>query len=203
MTPDLGPFSGPKTGTRFSLKPGTTFEALATLRWDRLLATANTEGSLPLRINMDESSVKLWPGARPGNVVRSQGALFPSPAPEQAVPLRARRSAVTLVAFVCDDDAVQRLLPQFIITNERQVTPAMARRWVDGGHGPVRLLRHKSAWIRGADLQRILRCVASAIKPVVEDRRVILSMDACPVHLCPAVLRTSGQRGMHFLPVAA
>lgn len=158
---------------------------------------------MPLRLNMDESSVKMWPGARAGCVVPPAGAGRQAPRPEQAVPLSARRCAVTFVAFLCDDDEVQPLLPQFVVANKRLIPEIVARHWPAGGHEPVRLLRRQSAWLNGPVLQAIIREVAASLRPRVAGRRVILSMDACPVHLCTGVLRTVARCGMHFLPLAA
>jgi hypothetical protein len=201
------PFSGPENGPHFGNQfgPRNHFpEALATLRWDRFVATARAEGLTPLRINMDESSIKMWPGSRAGTVVPPSPAPGPAGPPlEVRVPLRARRSAVSLVAFVCDDDDVQRQLPQFIVTNTRMAPAVVAQTWAAADHAPIRLWRQKSAWLTGPALSRMLREVARAIRPATAGRRVIFSMDACPVHLTSAVLRTLAACGWHFLPIAA
>lgn len=146
----------------------------------------------------------MWPGARAGCVVPCGGAAGRQAAlPEQRVPLSARRCAVTFVAFLCDDDEVQPTLPQFVVANKRLIPATVARDWPAGGHEPVRLLRRGSAWLNGPVLQAIIRDVAVSLRPKVAGRRVILSMDACPVHLCSGVLRTMAKCGMHFLPLAA
>lgn len=145
----------------------------------------------------------MWPGTRPGCVASTADAGGRRPPLEQAVPLRARRCAVSFVAFLCDDDAAQRVIPQFIVANKRVASPGMVARWGGASCEPVRLLRMQSAWLRGPGLSKILREVAAALRPVVAGRRVVLSMDACPVHLCPEVLRTAARCGMHVLPLAA
>lgn len=94
-------------------------------------------------------------------------------------------------------------MPQYIVGNCRSVTPSMVRTWAAGGGDcRVRLWRKKSAWLTGKDLSAMIRDVARAIGPLT-GRRVIFSMDACPVHLTAGVLRTLTACGWHLLPIAA
>ena len=178
-------------------------KAIATIQWDKFLATANIGERIPLRINMDETSVKIWPGARPGCVAMPHSTAAGAAEVEQRVPLRAQRTAVSVVAFITDDEEAQRLLPQFIVVNKRTLTVTQARAWHTAAHAPVVLLRRDSAWLNAPALMTILRKVGHALGSLVDTRRVILSMDACPVHLHSRVLQTVAACGMHILPIAA
>lgn len=151
---------------------------------------------------MDETSVKLWQGGLRGCI--AQGGDEAAGAPmEQAVSLRSRRAAISLVCFVCDDPVAQRLLPQVIVGNERVLAASVAQEFQDSYHGNLYLLRRKSAWVNGGTLCRIIQLLAAAVEPLLASRHIILSMDACPVHLVPSVLRSVASGGMHFLLIAA
>lgn len=203
-----GRFQGPNSGRQFG--PGKTrlvrfFEAMATLQWDRFVASACPPGFSVLRINMDESSFRLWPGVRPGVIARPR---LPGRASsrdlEQRVSLRAQRGAVSFVAFVCDDVEVQALLPQFVVANERLVpAECLKGRALDRQTGRLRLLRQKSSWLTAPVLARILGEVGRALQPVASRRHILFSMDACPVHLSHVVLQTLGRLRMHFVPIAS
>jgi hypothetical protein len=153
---------------------------------------------------MDESSVRLWPAARPGAVAPPEVGGWADRSLEQPLSLRAQRTAVSLVAFICDDGAVQRRLPQFLLVTERAFPAKLeAMRTLRRPLGPVRVLRGKSAWLTASRLAKLIGEVGRALRPHCADRYIMLSMDACPVHLHPAVLRSIGNAGMHFVPIAA
>ena len=195
-----GRFSGPENTSRRDFS-----KAAGTLQWDRFLASACPAGSSVLRINMDESSFRLWPGVRPGAVARPrQEGRALSRHLEQRVSKGAQRGAVSFVAFVCDDPTVQPLLPQFVVGN-RHLLPAPGpnagvRSW---RVGCLQVLREDSAWLTAPLLVRILGQVGRALQPVAATRHVLFSMDACPVHLSPRVLQALGRLRMHFVPIAS
>jgi len=151
---------------------------------------------------MDESSVKLdqsWPRG----CVAMAAAGECAPPLERPVSLRHRRAAVSLVCFVCDDAAVQPLLPQVIVGNERVLPASVAARLQDAGTGNVVVLRRQSSWVNGETLRRIIAMLAAALAPLRERRHIILSMDACPTHLMPSVIRAVARGGMSYLLIAA
>ena len=75
-------------------------------------------------INMDETSVKLCPAARPGAVAVPRGHSLAGvlKTTQQKASLATRRSAFTLVAFVCDCPALQAELPQIVVANEQPLS---------------------------------------------------------------------------------
>jgi hypothetical protein len=97
---------------------------------------------------MDESSLKLHVPARPGLVFepsskRRRQLLREGKGPD----LRTRRSAVTLVAFVCDDSDLQQSLPQIIIVNEYTINKADLADISELCVGNVQLVRRQSTWV--------------------------------------------------------
>ena len=71
----------------------------------------------PLRINMDETSVCLYQRDAKGTVMCSKKRQRGGGGPVQRVGRKKRRSCLTHIAFICDQPAVQVLLPQVLIGN--------------------------------------------------------------------------------------
>ena len=195
-------FPPPQNTAQPSLCSGERSQVLATLQWNGFLESRCAADRSVLRINMDETSVKLWLGGQRGCVVQAGEAASLTPF-EQGVTLRARRSAVSLACFVCDDPEVQRLLPQVIVANDRVIPATVAAEFQVSQTGNVFLLRRKSAWVNASTLLRIIALLAAAVAPLLSSRHIIFSMDACPVHLVPEVMRAVAKGGMHFLLLGA
>ena len=182
---------------------GGTAEAEATLQVDRFLAVkCCPAGQAPLRINIDESSIRLWPGADPGTIAASgqEGARREVIA---NVSLRGQRGAFSFVAVVCDDIAVQRELPQFLVASERMLSPGVAAAFLASPTRNLVLLRRPSAWLDAGGLCVVLRHLADTVHRVAPNRHCVLSMDVCPVHVSSQVLRQLGLCRLHFCPIAA
>ena len=203
--PILGPFSGPlflPLGER-GRDSGGTSEAEATLQVDRFLAVkCCPSGQTPLRINIDESSIRLWPGADPGTIAASAkgGARREVIA---NVSLRGQRGAFSFIAVVCDDVAVQRELPQFVVASERMLPAGVAAAFLASATHNLVLLRRHSAWLDAGGLCMVLRVLADTVHRVAPNRHCVLSMDVCPVHVSSQVLRQLGLCRLHFCPIAA
>ena len=71
----------------------------------------------PLRINMDETPVCLYQGDAKGTVMCSKKRQRGGGGPVQRVGRKKRRTCLTHIAFICDQPAVQVLLPQVLIGN--------------------------------------------------------------------------------------
>ena len=128
-------------------------EALATWQWNNFLEVQAAPGQVVVHINLDETSVKLCPNVQPGAVAvgwhRTKKEAMER---EQKANLKARRSALTFVCCVCDDEDVQRSLPQVIIGPPYPLTEV--NRFPKGSssgplqssiaYGPFRFLRSQS-----------------------------------------------------------
>ena len=119
--------------------------------------------------------------------------------------MRAQRGALSCVAFVTDDPAIQALLPQVLVASSRLVSASAAREFQEGRRDRIFLLRRNSSWLDGKTLSHIIRLLAACLEPVAGGRFFILSMDACPTHTTPIVLRTIANVGLHFhlIPASA
>ena len=177
-------------------------EAEATIQWDRFLVSRKPQGHTVVRINMDETSLKLFPGVEAGCVASSERH-GPHRPVEQGVSLRAQRGALSYIAFVTDDRAVQERLPQVLVSNARLVPETAAREFAADRSDRVFLLRQKSSWVQAKTLARIVRLLGACLQPVAAGKFFILSMDACPVHITGVVLRAVASVGVHFMLIPA
>lgn len=158
-----------------------------------------------VHINLDETCVKMFTppkaglvnvphGTKPGHFLER----------ELKVSLRKQRSAITWIAFASNDLEASALLPQVLIVNKRLLPRGdleVLRRHISKLPA-CRLLVRDSAWVNVTammEVMAILRDCLLAMKPYAH---VILTMDCCPVHTSPRLLRRASAYGFfcHFIP---
>ena len=211
MTPFLGPFArfptqtdtsgGQKTTPKMG-PPKTENQVLLTWRWARWLATR--PGPTPLFVNLDETGVPMFMGDVRGNVTQRAGSReAPRKDVTQNVTRHLLRAQVTHVAIICDDDAVQPLLPQVLIGDKSTLTVGLQRELQAHAPPNVTVWRLPSRWVDLTVMQSIIRALAATLRAVSPDRRVILLLDCCPAHLRPELFRTANSVGVYILLVPA
>ena len=95
-------------------------------QWSNYLhSLASACGSGVLHVNLDETHILVRPPARRGNAVsvavRRHRRRKP---PQRNATMGDQRLGFTLVALICDDPAVQPLLPQLLICGLQALTTA-------------------------------------------------------------------------------
>lgn len=179
-------------------------QARATWQWSNFLAELNADGRPVLRVNLDETSLKLHIPPRPGLVVepcpkRRRRLLQEGSGPD----LSTRRAAVTLVAFACDDELVQQALPQVFVVNEHVVTKGDVADMLDRCKDNVLVVRRKSSWVTAEFMVQLLQLLARCLKSQLQTHHVVLHMDTCPAHLHPSVLKACSDAGMYLQVIPA
>jgi len=118
--------------------------------------------------------------------------------------LKARRSAATLVAFVCDDELIQPLLPQVIVLSESIATAAEAAEVAQRCGGNVLAVRRKSAWVDAALATQLVKVLAACLKTQLRTRHVVLYMDTYSAHTHQSALQACSDAGIHpvFVPAS-
>ena len=101
----------------------------------------------------------------------------------QHVPIAKRRTYLTHVAFVCDDPAIQPLLPQVAIGNERTIKARQLVALRATCPANIRIFRRKSAWVDAPLIAQIVRWLALDLAAFMEEFQVVLLFDACKAHL--------------------
>ena len=105
----------------------------------------------------------------------------------QYVAQGAQRRFLTYVAIVCDVPHIQKVLPQFVIANERTIPAPLLGHLRSRSPSNVHLLRERTAWVTTAIMCMIARAVSAALTPFRAGYPPIFSVDACKAHLAPAV----------------
>ena len=196
----LAPVPGPKNPRPAPQKRAPPArKARASWQWMNLL-----ESLCPVHINMDETSLRVAEDGHVGYVRRPPDmppAAFRSL--QYIAPLGQRRTVFSYLAVVCDDEEVQRILPQVIIGNERTLSVRDQRALSAGLAGsPLQLWRKKSAWCNADALAEWISLLGKTLAPFLGSRYFILSLDACPTHLTEKVARACARAHirLHWLP---
>jgi hypothetical protein len=156
-------------------------------------------------LNMDETGIPMFMGDQQGNVpARSKATASFQPRgrePTQHVTRQQLRGQLTHAALICDDAALQPLLPQVLIGDHSMLQARVQRAIADRVPANVTVLRLKSRWMDAPLLQAILRALGQALRGH-PDRHPVLLLDCCPCHLQEPVLRTARACGIQlcFIP---
>ena len=157
-----------------------------------------------LRINLDETACRLHYDQKRGLAVTRERGLTRGRKAEivQDVSRQKLRGCFTHVAMICDDASLQPRLPQIFIGNEH----IFAQRIVDAVQPDlpknILLWRRKSAWVQHSTMVEVVRALAAALGGDLRERRVLLLLDACRVHMGVGFLRSCAARGIlvHYVP---
>ena len=153
---------------------------------------------------MDETSIRLFSVERAGHLTsharllkRGPRSLTSSASTAQA------RGMLTLVAFVCDNNRIQSILPQILIVNEKHLSraePAAAlRRQLDAN---TVLWTASKAWVTGNVMCKIIHLLAKHLAPFRRSHHFILSTDGYRAHLTRPVWRAVNRARImyHLIP---
>ena len=161
-------------------------------------------GRRTVRINMDETPIKMDPVRKCKGLIAVPKAELKRKSASMVRPasLALRRSVITLVAFVCDDDAVQKQLPQIIVGNHR-LLPKKAAALHRTRQDSVYVLSRKSGW-NNAKLQcEIMRLLGRLLAPMQALHWFILSLDAHSCHIAPCVFEAAHRAGVSLMVLPA
>ena len=152
---------------------------------------------------MDESSMKLVPVVPRGLVVARGAERRALLRTGPGLDLNERRSAVSLVAFACDDPDVQPQLPQVFLSNRKMLTKDQVLQISSQCPTNVFVVQRASAWLNAKVLVEIIQLLAQSLNGAADRRHIILSMDACRVHLTPAVAQACTKAGIFLMIIPA
>ena len=114
----------------------------------------------------------------------------------QQVSRRKRRTCLTHVAVICDNNGLQPLLPQVIIGNA-VAFPARSMVALRAICPPnVTLVKQKSAWVNAGLFAKIVHLIALALRAYTGHYQPILIMDTCRVHITQSVLNSCYRQGL-------
>ena len=155
-------------------------------------------GMAPLRLNVDETSIVLNHDDEKGVVNKSsKGKLV------MVKKKSKKRGSLTHVALVCDDSAVQPLLPQFIIGNEHVLRVTDLKALETALAQNIIVIRAKSSWVTVELFIVLLEMLRKVFDAHCVNRVPILLLDCCPVHLHARVWRAARTMCMYLCFVPA
>ena len=141
--------------------------------------TANLEGKPVALVCLDESSVKYGYNGQQGWVFSKK--CCPIATGEQGEPdvPELNRGTMTYIGMISPDPAVQQLLPQILLANNRKVTVGVQKKLMGQLPDSVKLWVRKSSWVNAA----IAREILSLLKTILAGWVIVLVWDCCPAHL--------------------
>ena len=142
---------------------------------DFLASRAHEHEREPLWINLDETAVAMaYPSVR--GMVVSKKRWPCGKVPRQRVSRSSQRSMMTHVCLLTHDKDVQKVLPQYVISNQRSISAKMLQ-GMEVVPAEVIFLRRKSAWVTGKVLLQILARLVEALQKYRSKFQPILALD--------------------------
>ena len=173
-------------------------------QWSNFLhARLGPARAAALHVNLDETHVCVRSAPLRGNVVDVTQRVRPLVAPVQAATRAETRAGFTHVALICDDPAVQPVMPQVLLVSERLLSRKQHRELMQELPANVILLRTKNGWNNAQLLQRHVKVLGDLLRVHAAERPCFLCMDAARIHLAPAVLRACRRQRLRFLLIPA
>ena len=172
-------------------------------KWCNYLHSIVPPTKKPLRVNIDETSIKLDQDVQHGHVTETARQLAKGKTLRRNIPKGIRRTAYSLVAVICDDAEIQQCLPQFIVVNKRSCTVAVYKALLDTVPATLKIWRRDSAWLNTQSVCQVVREVSKALHKYQTTHQVILSMDACKTHMNRLVWLTAARMGFLMFGIPA
>ena len=171
---------------------------MAAWKWHNFLESQAPAGRRVVRINMDESPIKF-------DQVRQLKGLIAVPKQElkrkaetiqRKASLAMRRSVITLVAFTCDDDVIQKILPQVIVGSHR-----LLPRRVAALHRSRQ--SRNSGWSDSKLHCDISKLLGRLLCPMAASHWFVMSLDAHAAHIAPCVFEAACRAGVSLMVIPA
>ena len=144
-------------------------------------------------INLDESSVPLFQPGPAGNIVLKRSL---ARRVRHHASRRLQRMNVTIIGVICDDVAIQKCLPQFVLANEATFSKRDFAGLQNICHENVKLYRRRSAWTDAAFMSEVVRQIWRSILPFATHVQPILIWDAARQHTQAHVLKSCSRLGI-------
>ena len=152
-----------------------------------------------LWINMDETSIPFSQESLPGCVVPEAFEHLHPKQPHMRLQKSRRRGAYTYVALICDNPAVQPLLPHFLISTRTMLPQKMCRAYHALPPTKLQLLRGESSWATASCMVTMLKELKKALGPVLAEMKPVLLLDCAMPHLPKMVMSCAKKLGVQLL----
>ena len=160
------------------------------MQWSRYLqAEARRKGLEVLWLNLDESNISVVPKPRWGNIKRIPRKPHGFTHPKIHASSSEQKMSFTLVAIICTDQEIQRLLPQVIFIGKKHIS----LRWLRFIWGllPNNVFVRRNpgkGWTTKEMHVTIVKMIGKVLEPFLTHYQPVLVFDALKIHLHPDVL---------------
>lgn len=152
-------------------------------------------------MNMDETAVQHLSNPRAGNIVGApMKDLQASKRFTQAVDRKMTRAHTTLVAFICNDDALQSNLPQVFLPASKTLTATDREAFRNLG-APIETWEGSNGWMNVETMTSILTRLRQRVREKRPNARLLLLMDAASPHISNDVLVHAAKLQIYVLLV--
>ena len=164
----------------------------AVWRWSNFLHSCVPTGKIPLHVNLDESSIKLFTETARGCVsAAARLKKYKGSGVRRKILKGHTRGGYSYVGLICDNEHVQKHLPHIVVVNEHMCSVECYNRLIPQLLGYMKLWRKKSGWLNIPLMCEVINALGESLLPYRETYQLILCLDACKVHLNAKVWRTA------------
>jgi hypothetical protein len=173
-------------------------------RWCNFLHRQTEADKIPLRVNMDETSVRLYPLMRAGSLAYRARLEQRGPRSLTTNVTRGQmRGTLSLVCFVCDDVRVQTALPQILLVRKQFCPRCMLANLLEAVQPPVTVWVVENSWMTADLMIKVLNHLKMCLKEWAATHQIILSADAFRAHISPRVWRKAAALDIMFFVIPA
>ena len=163
-------------------------QAAAVWQWSNFLHAFAGTSRRVLHINMDETGIRLLQCPGKGLVTclarkrkrSARGLKKPATKHES-------RAMFTLATLICDDEEVQKILPQIIIVGSGLITTRDEQVVASKLPSNMHLWKADKCWMTSDLMTRLIRLVRAAVNKHFPDMNIVFSADAYRAHLTKPV----------------
>jgi hypothetical protein len=113
------------------------------------------------------------------------------------------RSSFSYLCMVCDDEAIQRVLPQVLLVSNKMVPSKELQIIRSQLPANVHIQYADSSWTTTAQLQWVLKLLAKSLGDRLSDRQVILSLDCFRAHITQPIWRQCKAQNIFYFIIPA
>ncbi len=178
-------------------------QAIAMWQWSNMIHDRVPPEMQPLRVNLDETCIRLHPERGSGFLTlsarkkkRSKASLV------RHVTKRHLRGSFCHVALICDDVRLQTALPQFVFVNSALISQEDANAAIAQAPQHIRIVRVKNTWTTSERYQLIMTELSKALTHAAPTRPIVLSFDTFKAHITEECWRTAANNNLvcHLIP---
>ena len=140
------------------------------------------DGRKLLRMNLDETTCKLWYKPQKGNIAGTLVTATREGSLVQDVSPGMQKASLSHMGLICDTPPLQPEMPQFILGNEYVLPQSLVSSLSPTLPVNVHLLRRKSCWVNHEVMAEWALALRRALRPHLQNYQPVLLLDACAVH---------------------